>query len=114
MIDVYGYAIAGLTAIGMGVALNFCYIQNSGLEKEIELLEYKVSSKEQELSKVIIALDNQNKAIEELRIDYNASVRAYEKLKQTKPEVIEKILEVKSNDCETVADSINSLDSIFN
>ena len=86
------------------------------LDRYISNLKLKIAVLEKDKIKLNFSLDNQNKALESIRIDRDNKLKELEYIKSLPPEIkyqtiykeIPKILE-KSDKCEDVIDVLNSL-----
>ena len=86
------------------------------LDRYVSNLKLKIAVLEKDKIELNFALDNQNKALESIRIDRDNRLKELEHIKSLPPEIkyqtiykeIPKILE-KSDKCEDVIDVLNSL-----
>ena len=99
----------GVIIVGGYVA--YLNIKVGNLEHEVEQLKVKRALLQANANVCKSALDKCNSHVEDLRIEYTKSVTELDEWRTQKPEVkyiyIDKIREVKSDDCEDVSSVLN-------
>ena len=70
------------------------------LQSEIESLNYKLATEKNNYNQLKDRLENQNKIIDDLKIDYEKNIKEFEDWKNKPVEI--KYKEVKSNECKDI------------
>jgi hypothetical protein len=107
------YGLVLLTWVVLGTWIYSLRGTVTNLTMELQTLKENVVRKDLELSICSTSIDTQNKAIEDIKVDLNATLFELEEWK-AKPaiiryKIIEKIIKVKSNECKDINDTLNSV-----
>lgn len=113
-LDIKDYALIGLSLI-----IAILLYANSSLKDDIEDLEVNIAKLNEKVGickannfTLNNAIEAQNKKLETLSLDYDEALEKYNKEKNKKSKIIEKIVKVRSDDCSDIKDTIDAVRSI--